>query len=148
MSNTRIGYNHSSAKALAGRELPACRVPQIRAYKQRNTDCPVTANQCGDKYNLGVCVMPLYNVIHWLCFRKLNQCFFIAVQVRCLRISREITAEKRRDCDTAISPAFDMMVVPLAWTGGCVSPYDHHATCSRTPAGSFSRGYRIPFWSF
>jgi len=39
------------------------------------------------------------------------------VQVRHLRISREITAEKRRDCDTAISPAFDMMVVPLAWTG-------------------------------
>ena len=33
-------------------------------------------------------------------------------------MSREITAEKRRDCDTAISPAFDMMVVPLAWTGG------------------------------
>jgi len=31
-------------------------------------------------------------------------------------MSREITAEKRRDCDTAISPAFDMMVVPLAWT--------------------------------
>lgn len=77
MSNTRIDYNHSSAKALAGRELPACHVPQIRAYKQRNTDYPVTANQCGDKYNLGVCVMPLYNVIHWLCFRKLNQCFFI-----------------------------------------------------------------------
>ena len=25
---------------------------------------------------------------------------------------------KKRDCDTAISPAFDMMVVPLAWTGG------------------------------
>ena len=47
----------------------------------------------------------------------MSQWFFIAVQVRHLRISREITAEKRRDCDTAISPAFDMMVVPLAWTG-------------------------------
>ena len=40
------------------------------------------------------------------------------MQVRRLRISREITAEKRRDRDTAISPAFDMMFVPLAWTEG------------------------------
>ena len=31
---------------------------------------------------------------------------------------------------------------------GCVSPYDRRTACRRTPAGSFSGGYRIPFWSF
>jgi len=78
----------------------------------------------------------------------LSQRFFIAVQVRHLRISREITAEKRRDCDTAISPAFDMMVVPLAWTG------DVSALMTATPPAVerlpdlFQGGYRIPFWSF
>lgn len=62
---------------------------------------------------------------------------------------------KKRDCDTAISPAFDMMVVPLAWTGGCVGPYDRRTACSRTPAGSFSGGIvsvlvflrHLRFWS-
>ena len=63
-------------------------------------------------------------------------------------MSREITAEKRRDCDTAISPAFDMMVVPLAWTGGCVGPYDRRTACSRTPSGSFSGGIVFRFGLF
>ena len=47
------------------------------------------------------------------------------------------------------------MVVPLAWTGGCVGPYDRRTACSRTPAGSFSGGIvsvlvflrHLRFWS-